>query len=93
MRIPTRAEVDAFCGCPTTRWQRALGFLAPALLLGSIVFVVTIMTERLPAVTPHQSMRGWRIYIMSPLLWLLVAVHIGFGMYQAGMLELPFLSS
>ena len=63
------------------------------LLLGSIVFVVTIMTERLPAVTPHQSMRGWRIYIMSPLLWLLVAVHIGFGMYQAGMLELPFLSS
>lgn len=68
-------------------------FTLAVLLLGAIVFVATLMTERLPAVTPHQSMRGWRIYISSPLLWMLVAVHIGFGMYQAGMLELPFLSS
>ena len=40
MRIPRRAEVDAFCGSPATLWQRALGLAAPALLLGAIVFVL-----------------------------------------------------
>lgn len=40
MRIPSRAEVDAFCGSPTTLWQRILGILSPVLLLGTIVFIL-----------------------------------------------------
>ena len=40
MRIPRRAEVDAFCGSPATLWQRALGLAAPVLLLGALVFVL-----------------------------------------------------
>lgn len=58
MRIPTRAEVDAFCGSPTTRWQRVLGVLAPALLIGAIVFVL-IRWPRLPAEIPsHYNAAG-----------------------------------
>ena len=58
MRIPSRAEVDAFCGSPGTRWQRVLGFAAPALLLGSIVFVL-IRWPHLPAQIPmHFNARG-----------------------------------
>ena len=52
MRIPTRAEVDAFCGSPTTRWQRVLGVIAPALLIGAIVFVLIrwpFLPERIPS--------------------------------------------
>ena len=51
MRIPSRAEVDAFCGGPSTRWQRVLGVIAPALLLGTILFVLIrwrSLPERIP---------------------------------------------
>lgn len=51
MHIPTRAEVDAFCGSPGTRWQRVLGFAAPAVLLASIVFILIrfpSLPERIP---------------------------------------------
>lgn len=52
MRIPSRAEVDAFCGSPTTLWQRVLGILSPVLLLGSIVFILIrfpSLPERIPS--------------------------------------------
>ena len=58
MRIPTRAEVDAFCGSPTTLWQRILGILAPVVLLGSIVFVLIrfpSLPERIPT---HYNFAG-----------------------------------
>lgn len=58
MHIPTRAEVDAFCGSPGTRWQRALGFAAPAVLLASIVFIL-IRFPALPEQIPtHYNARG-----------------------------------
>ena len=58
MRIPTRAEVDAFCGSPTTRWQRILGILSPVVLLGAIVFIL-IRFPSLPEQIPtHYNMAG-----------------------------------
>ena len=58
MRIPSRAEVDAFCGSPTTLWQRILGILAPVVLLGSIVFVL-IRFPHLPEQIPiHFNAKG-----------------------------------
>ena len=58
MRIPSRAEVDAFCGSPTTLWQRVLGILAPALLLGSIAFIL-IRWPHLPEQIPsHYNFAG-----------------------------------
>ena len=58
MRIPSRAEVDAFCGSPTTLWQRILGILAPVVLLGSIAFVL-IRFPHLPEQIPiHFNAKG-----------------------------------
>ena len=58
MRIPTRAEVDAFCGSPTTLWQRILGILSPVVLLGAIVFVL-IRFPHLPEQIPiHFNAKG-----------------------------------
>ena len=58
MRIPSRAEVDAFCGSPTTRWQRVLGILSPALLLVTIVYLLIrlpFLPERIPS---HYNFAG-----------------------------------
>ncbi len=58
MRIPSRAEVDAFCGSPTTLWQRILGILSPVVLLGSIAFIL-IRFPSLPEQIPtHYNMAG-----------------------------------
>ncbi len=58
MRIPSRAEVDAFCGSPTTRWQRVLGILSPALLLGTVVYIL-IRWPHLPEQIPlHYNIAG-----------------------------------
>lgn len=58
MRIPSRAEVDAFCGSPATRWQRILGILSPAVLLGAIVFIL-IRWPQLPEQIPsHYNFAG-----------------------------------
>ena len=58
MRIPSRAQVDAFCGCPTTRYQRIAGILAPLILLGSIVYIL-IIWHRLPEQIPtHYNFAG-----------------------------------
>ncbi len=58
MRIPSRAEADAFCGSPTTLWQRVLGILSPALLIGSIVFILIrlpFLPEQIPS---HYNFAG-----------------------------------
>ena len=58
MGIPTRAQVDAFCGAPATRWQRIAGILAPAILLGSIVYIL-ILWHSLPEQIPtHYNAAG-----------------------------------
>ena len=58
MRIPSRAEVDAFCGSPSTLWQRILGILSPVVLLGSIAFIL-IRFPSLPEQIPtHYNMAG-----------------------------------
>lgn len=51
MRIPSRAEVDAFCGGPATLYQRIADILAPALVIASIAFVL-IRLPFLPARIP-----------------------------------------
>ena len=58
MRIPRRTEVDAFCGCPTTLYQRIAAILAPAILLGTIAYIL-ILWHRLPEQIPaHYNMSG-----------------------------------
>ena len=58
MHIPSRAEVDAFCGSPGTRWQRVLGFAAPGVLIAAIAFIL-IRWPSLPAEIPiHFNARG-----------------------------------
>ncbi len=58
MRIPSRAQVDAFCGSPTTRYQRIAGILAPLMLLGSIVYIL-ILWHTLPEKIPtHYNFAG-----------------------------------
>ena len=59
------------------------------LLIGAVIFSLTLLTERLPVPTPHQSMRGWRIVCSSPLFWLLLVIHGGAALYQAGLLTIP----
>ena len=51
MIIPSRAAVDAWCGCRTTLYQRIAGILAPLMLLGSIVYILIIwhtLPEKIP---------------------------------------------
>lgn len=58
MGIPTRAQVDAFCGAPATRWQRIAGILAPALLAGTIIYIL-ILWHTLPEQIPtHYNAAG-----------------------------------
>ena len=58
MRIPSRAQVDAFCGSPTTPYQRIAGILAPLILLGSIVYIL-IIWKKLPEQIPtHYNFAG-----------------------------------
>ena len=58
MLIPSRAQADAFCGSPTTRYQRIAGILAPLMLLGSIAYIL-IIWRRLPEQIPtHYNAAG-----------------------------------
>ena len=58
MPIPSRAQVDAFCGAPATRYQRIADILAPVFLLGSIVTIL-ILWHRLPEEIPtHYNAAG-----------------------------------
>ncbi|MGX8693020.1 MAG: DUF1648 domain-containing protein [Clostridia bacterium] len=79
MRIPSRAEVDAFCGSPSTLWQRVLGILSPVLLLGSILFILIrfpSLPERIPM---HYNFAG-EIDGYSGRLMLLIMPVIGLVM-------------
>ena len=58
MRIPSRAQVDAFCGCPTTRYQRIAGILAPLMLLGSIVYILIIWHTLPEQIPTHYNFAG-----------------------------------
>ena len=58
MRIPSRAETDAFCGAPATRYQRIAGILAPVLLVGTIAYILIIwhtLPEKIPT---HYNFSG-----------------------------------
>ena len=58
MKIPSRAQVDAFCGSRATRYQRIAGVLAPAILLASILYILIVwhtLPERIPS---HYNMAG-----------------------------------
>ena len=51
MIIPSRAQVDAYCGSPATRYQRIAGILAPVMLLGVLAYILIVwhtLPERIP---------------------------------------------
>ena len=75
MRIPSRAEVDAFCGSPSTLWQRVLGILSPVLLLGAIAFIL-IRWPQLPAQIPSNYNAAGEVtgYSSRGLLFLMPAI-------------------
>ena len=58
MRIPSRAQVDAFCGSPTTRYQRIAGILAPLILLGSIVYILIVWRTLPEQIPTHNNFAG-----------------------------------
>ena len=58
MLIPPRAQVDAFCGAPATRYQRIAGVVAPALLLGSIVYILVIWHTLPEEIPTHYNASG-----------------------------------
>ena len=53
------------------------------LLIGSAAVLYLFAAHRLPDNTPHQSIRSARVAFSSPLLWMLIFVHIGIGVYQS----------
>ena len=58
MGIPTRAQVDAFCGAPATRWQRIAGLLAPLILLGSFVYILIVWHSLPEQIPTHYNAAG-----------------------------------
>lgn len=53
-----RAQIDAFCGCRETLYQRIAFFAAPAILLAGIVYVA-VRYAQLPAEIPsHYNFYG-----------------------------------
>lgn len=53
-----RAQIDAFCGCRETLYQRIVFFAAPAILLAGIVYVA-VRYAQLPAKIPsHYNFYG-----------------------------------
>ena len=52
------------------------------LALGSAAVIYLFVTERLPDNTPYQSLRGGRVTLGSPVLWLLVAAHISAAVFS-----------
>lgn len=55
--------------------------------LGTACAAFLFATQRLPDQTPHQSIRSLRVAAASPVLWLLIATHV--GMAVLGSLNLP----
>lgn len=46
------------------------------LAFGTAALIYTLMTERLPATTPHQSVRGMNLALSSLGIWLFVITHV-----------------
>lgn len=59
----------------------ALSYSAAAAVFGLIALIYLLATQRLPDQMPHQSIRAGRVAVTSPLLWVLVAVHVGMWVY------------
>lgn len=58
MKTKSRAAVDAFCGSRATLYQRLVEFLAPAILLAVLAYVL-IIWHRLPEKIPiHYNLAG-----------------------------------
>ncbi|MCQ2434783.1 MAG: CPBP family intramembrane metalloprotease [Oscillospiraceae bacterium] len=51
-------------------------YMLCVLLFGTAAFFYTLLTERLPFSTPHQSFRGLRLALSSAGVWLLILVHL-----------------
>lgn len=58
-------------------------YILAVLLFGTVSLLYLLFSERLPDQTPHQSLRSFRIAASSPLLWLLIGVHIVAGWLAA----------
>ena len=58
MRIPSRAQVDAFCGSPATRWQRIAGILSPVILLGSLAYILIVWRSLPEQIPTHYNFAG-----------------------------------
>ncbi len=85
--IPSRAAVDAFCGCRTTVYQRVAGILAPAIYAGVFLLIALrwrLMPERIPT---HYDFAGnvngwgsrWTLVIL-PAIGLLTDIVIAVSM-------------
>ena len=57
-------------------------YTVAVLIIGTACAVYLFTTQRLPDATPYQSIRGMRVAARSPVLWLLIAVHLGTAVYQ-----------
>ena len=51
-------------------------YMLCVLLFGTAAFFYTLLTERLPLATPHQSFRGLRLALCSAGVWLLLLTHL-----------------
>lgn len=60
-----------------------ISYTLGVLAIGSVAALYLFTTERLPEQTPHQSLRCGRIAAGSPLLWILVGVHLLTGWIAA----------
>ncbi|MBR5093912.1 MAG: DUF1648 domain-containing protein [Oscillospiraceae bacterium] len=58
MGIPTRAQVDAACGSPTTLYQRIAGIVSPLILLGSIAYILLIWRQLPEQIPTHYNAAG-----------------------------------
>ena len=60
-----------------------ISYTLGVLALGSVAAIILFVSERLPDQTPHQRMRSSRLVWSSPLLWVLVGIHITLSIFAA----------
>ena len=56
--IPSRAAVDAWCGCRTTLWQRIAGILSPLILIGTLAFIALRWNSLPEQIPTHYDLAG-----------------------------------
>lgn len=74
----------------TLKWVGLVYFIGVILIAGTTSLLLLGITDRLPAPTPHQSMRGWRLVLTNPMLWLFLLLHISVLLFENGLIRLPF---